>query len=263
MNNVLDPWDLVELGFIWDRVPPDLRSRLRNWPSKFEFNFFRCLFAQSTFKSKLVGEPDRVKMRLWPQREGEVGAIKIYLGSLRLGRTGVNMRLWPQRERELGGCDEPCRCHPHLLKGRSSVALHYIVMWFHYIAALFCITLHIETVVCFVYCDLSICLSTLLFSTCHVHMHWNFILYALCAVICLVVCQESKLLCSTYRVFFFNWPSPFSVPKRKTAFSQWELLFHEILHLRKPLVGSLAYFLFGTEQGGAVDKTPCIIEVSL
>ena len=50
---------------------------------------------------------------------------------------------------------------------------------------------------------------------------------------------------------FFNWPSPFSVPKRKMAFSQWELLFHEILHLRKPLVGSLAYFLFGTEQGGA------------
>ena len=49
---------------------------------------------------------------------------------------------------------------------------------------------------------------------------------------------------------FFNWPSPFSVPKRKTAFSQWELLFHEILHLRKPLVGSLAYFLFSTEWGG-------------
>ena len=50
---------------------------------------------------------------------------------------------------------------------------------------------------------------------------------------------------------FFNWPSPFSVPKRKTAFSQPELLFHEILPLRKPLIGSLAYFLFGTEQGGA------------
>ena len=32
---------------------------------------------------------------------------------------------------------------------------------------------------------------------------------------------------------FFNWPSPFSVPKRKTAFNQPELLFHEILHLRK------------------------------
>ena len=59
---------------------------------------------------------------------------------------------------------------------------------------------------------------------------------------------------------FFNWPIPFSVPK-KTAFSQWELLFHEFLHLRKPLVGSLAYFLFGTEQGrGQLKKTPCISE---
>ena len=38
------------------------------------------------------------------------------------------------------------------------------------------------------------------------------------------------------------------------AFSQPELFLHEILHLRQPLVGSLAYFLFGTEQGGPVEK---------
>ena len=55
-------------------------------------------------------------------------------------------------------------------------------------------------------------------------------------------------------MFFSNWPSSFSVLKRKTAFSQLELLFHEILHLRKPLIGSLAYFLLVTEQGGGSKK---------
>ena len=31
----------------------------------------------------------------------------------------------------------------------------------------------------------------------------------------------------------FNWPSPFSVPKRKSAFSKPELRFHEILYKRE------------------------------
>ena len=58
-------------------------------------------------------------------------------------------------------------------------------------------------------------------------------------------------------VFFLTGPPPFSVPKRQMAFSQPELLLHDILHLRKPLVGSLAYFLFSTEWGGgAVKKHP-------
>ena len=32
---------------------------------------------------------------------------------------------------------------------------------------------------------------------------------------------------------------------------QPELLFREILHIKEPLVGSLAFFHFGTEQGGS------------
>ena len=48
---------------------------------------------------------------------------------------------------------------------------------------------------------------------------------------------------------FCNWPSSFSVPKRKTAFSLPELLFYEVLHLGEPLVGSLACFLFSTGRG--------------
>ena len=50
---------------------------------------------------------------------------------------------------------------------------------------------------------------------------------------------------------FFKLALPVDSTERKLAFSQPELLFLEIFHLRKPLVGSLAYFLFGTEQGGA------------
>ena len=38
--------------------------------------------------------------------------------------------------------------------------------------------------------------------------------------------------------------------------SQAELLFHEILHLKEPLNGLLADFHFGTEQGGAVKNHP-------
>ena len=36
----------------------------------------------------------------------------------------------------------------------------------------------------------------------------------------------------THREFFI-WPSQFSVPKSKPAFSQPKLLFHEVLHLSK------------------------------
>ena len=37
-----------------------------------------------------------------------------------------------------------------------------------------------------------------------------------------------------------------------------------LLHLRKPLVGSLAYFIFGTEQGaGAVKKDTLYVQVYL
>ena len=196
MNNVLDPWDLVELGFIWDMVPPDLRSQLRNLKSLFS----RDCSPNPLPKASGLGNLTRLTLDFDLRERGSwVGAMKICLGSLTLGRTRVNMRLWPQRERELGGCDEPCRCHPHLLKGRSSVALHYVVMWLHYITALFCITLNIETVACFVHCQLWLvqkkiphCCSA------HVHIHWNFTLSALCAVICPVVCQESKLLCAVH-----------------------------------------------------------------
>ena len=40
----------------------------------------------------------------------------------------------------------------------------------------------------------------------------------------------------------------------KMPWSQAELLFHEILHLKEPLNGLLADFHFGTEQGGGADK---------
>ena len=40
--------------------------------------------------------------------------------------------------------------------------------------------------------------------------------------------------------------------------NQQELLFHEIVHLREPLVG--LFFHFGTEQGGAVKKVTCFWE---
>ena len=59
---------------------------------------------------------------------------------------------------------------------------------------------------------------------------------------------------------FCCWPSLFPVPKRKSVFSQPQLLFHEILHLREHLVNWLSYFHFGTEQagrGGGGEKIPC------
>ena len=56
--------------------------------------------------------------------------------------------------------------------------------------------------------------------------------------------------CTILQGVFFNWPSPFSVPKRKTAFSQWDCCTMKFF-IKESLLGSLAYFLFGTEQGGA------------
>ena len=53
-----------------------------------------------------------------------------------------------------------------------------------------------------------------------------------------------------YKVVFVNRTSPFSVPKRKTAFSQWDCCTMKFF-IKESLLGSLAYFLFGTEQGGA------------
>ena len=41
--------------------------------------------------------------------------------------------------------------------------------------------------------------------------------------------------------YFLNWPPPFSAPK-----SQLELLLHDIVYLREPLVCSLTYFILCT-----------------
>ena len=47
----------------------------------------------------------------------------------------------------------------------------------------------------------------------------------------------------------FHLALPIFSTEKKTAFSQpEELLFHQILHLREPLVGLLAYLLFGIER---------------
>ena len=50
-----------------------------------------------------------------------------------------------------------------------------------------------------------------------------------------------------YRVIFSC-----SVLKLEMPRSQTQLLFHEILHLKEPLVVSLAFYHFGTEQRGAI-----------
>ena len=47
---------------------------------------------------------------------------------------------------------------------------------------------------------------------------------------------------------FFQLTLPIFSMEKKTAFRQPELLFHQILHLREPLVGLLAYLLFGIER---------------
>ena len=53
-----------------------------------------------------------------------------------------------------------------------------------------------------------------------------------------------------YKEWFFNCRPPPSVQYRNPRMprSQPELLFHDILHLKKPLVDSLAVNHFGTEQ---------------
>ena len=53
--------------------------------------------------------------------------------------------------------------------------------------------------------------------------------------------------------YFLNWPPPFSAPK-----SQLELLLHDIVYLREPLVCSLTYFILCTqlwcEAGSTVEN---------
>ena len=52
-----------------------------------------------------------------------------------------------------------------------------------------------------------------------------------------------------YRVIFSC-----SVLKLEMPRSQTQLLFHEILHLKEPLVVLLAFYHFGTEQGEAISN---------
>ena len=61
---------------------------------------------------------------------------------------------------------------------------------------------------------------------CNIQPHWLWWQESICFLFLQGVCFQLAL--------------PISVPKRKTAFSQPKLLFHDILHLRKPLIGSLA-----------------------
>ena len=51
-----------------------------------------------------------------------------------------------------------------------------------------------------------------------------------------------------YKVNFWTG-TPVQYRNEKMPTSQLVLLLHEILDLREPLVGSLAFFHFGTEQG--------------
>ena len=74
----------------------------------------------------------------------------------------------------------------------------------------------------------------------------------------------TKLILQQQKIWHF---AHFQNRKRKTAFSQPDLLFNEILHLRKPLIGSLAYFRYWT--GGWLKKHPvcmmhiCMIDISM
>ena len=56
-------------------------------------------------------------------------------------------------------------------------------------------------------------------------------------------------------IFLTAPPPPFSTKMKKMQWSKPDLLFHEILHLKAPLVGSLAFFHLGTEQRGASKKS--------
>ena len=56
-------------------------------------------------------------------------------------------------------------------------------------------------------------------------------------------------------MIFLTAPPPFSTKMKKMLWSKPDLLFHEILHLKAPLVGSLAFFHLGTEQRGASKKS--------
>ena len=71
-----------------------------------------------------------------------------------------------------------------------------------------------------------------------------------------------RSITSTFlRCIFLTRPSC-SVPKWKMPMSQQEMLFHEILHRREPLVGSLSFFHFSTEQGNPNWKIP-LYEVNI
>ena len=52
-----------------------------------------------------------------------------------------------------------------------------------------------------------------------------------------------------YRVFFFNCSSQFSVTKWKTMGKQSEILFHEILDVKKILVGWTTFFFLALKFG--------------
>ena len=51
---------------------------------------------------------------------------------------------------------------------------------------------------------------------------------------------------------FFNSSSQFSVPKWKTTCSQWKILFHEIVNIKKLLIGWFFSIEIGEEQ-----RPPC------
>ena len=97
--------------------------------------------------------------------------------------------------------------------------------------------------------------------------HFGCVCLYMCARLC--ICQVSWSLWSVTGWFFKCPPAPLPLPvqyqNETITKSQPEVPFHEILHLREPLVGLLSFFHFGTEQKtskGQLQNTSCIKKVS-
>ena len=54
---------------------------------------------------------------------------------------------------------------------------------------------------------------------------------------------------------FFHWSAQFSVPKWKTMGSQSEILFHEILHVKRILIGWTTFFFLVLKIGRTSKKS--------
>ena len=93
---------------------------------------------------------------------------------------------------------------------------------------------------------------------------WLCLSFNVCASLYLSLSSSSLL---TTLGCFFQCPPPLPVQYKNETItkSQLEVLFHEILHLREPLVGSLSFSSFWyctVNKEGPIKNTSCIKKVS-